>query len=35
VHDPEQIHNNNLDSVALNNLWLVSRLRVVSHNMTW
>jgi hypothetical protein len=34
AHNPEQVHNHNLDSVALNNPCLVSQLRVVRHNGT-
>jgi hypothetical protein len=34
MHAPEQGHNHNLDSVALNYPYPVSRLRVISHNIT-
>jgi hypothetical protein len=34
VHAPEQGHNHNLDSVALNYPCPVSRLKVISHNRT-
>jgi hypothetical protein len=34
AHAPEQGHNHNLDSVALNYPRLVSLLRVMSHNRT-
>jgi hypothetical protein len=34
AHAPKQDHNHNLDSIALNNLCFVSRLRVVSYSRT-
>jgi hypothetical protein len=34
IYAPEQVHNHNLDSVALNYPCPVSRLRVVRHNMS-
>jgi hypothetical protein len=34
AHAPEQDHNHNLDSFTLNNLRLISQLRVVSHSRT-